>query len=293
MTPTADATLAGMPRIAVVVPCFNDGTTLPATLTSLEGEEPHELVVVDDGSDDAETLVTLARLAEQGVRIVHRDNGGLSVARMTGVEATTAPYILPLDADDALVPGALAALADALDAAPAAALAWGDVEVFGEIEADLAVARSLDPWLLTYLNDVPVASLIRRSALEAVGGWGMGSGYEDWDLWLALAERGYTGVHVARATLRYRRRSGRMLDDCTPQHAMLYAKLRTRHDRLFADRGSNWRRSSAPLRAKLAFPLVEALPIEPFTRHRLYLFLNRPRQALSVRRLRRRAVHAR
>src|SRR5438067_3423668 len=179
-----------MPRVAVVVPCFNDGETLPATLASLASEEPHELVVVDDGSDDPATLATLSRLAEGGIRVVRRKNGGLSAARMTGVEATRARYVLPLDSDDAVVPGALTALADALDAAPDAALAWGDIDVWGALESRLAVARSLDPWLLTYLNDVPVASLLRRDAIRAVGGWSMGSGYEDWDLWLALAERG-------------------------------------------------------------------------------------------------------
>jgi len=274
-------------RVAVVVPCFDDGATLPETLASLEGQEPHELVVVDDGSTDAATLRTLAELEEGGVRIVHRENGGLSAARMTGVEVTSAPYVLPLDADDALAPGALAALADALDREPGAALAWGDVEVWGELEARLEVARSLDPWLITYLNDLPVASLIRRTALVDLGGWQMGSGYEDWDLWLALAEHGHRGVHVAAPTLRYRRRRGRMLDGVTPRHADLYSRLRDRHGALFAARGRNRRRSTAPARAKLLFPLVEQLPLDPFTRHRMYLLVNRPRQILALRRLRR------
>src|SRR5579864_4168573 len=239
--PVDPATLPRMPRVAVVVPCFNDGDTLSAGLDSLQDEEPHELVVVDDGSDDPATLATLERLAEQGTRVVHRDNGGLSAARMTGVEATQARYVFPLDADDAIAPGTLTALADALDTAPEAALAWGDIEVWGELDADLAVARSLDPWLLTYLNDVPVASLLRRTALVDVGGWSMGSGYEDWDLWLALAERGYSGVYVPQPTLRYRRRGGRMLDDCTPEHEALYAKLRGRHPGVFAARRMNRR----------------------------------------------------
>jgi hypothetical protein len=77
-----------------------------------------------------------------------------------------------------------------------------------------------------------------------------------------------------------------MLDDCTPRHGELYARLRSRHRRLFDARRENRRRSTAPLRAKVALPLVEALPLDPFTRHRLYLLVNRPRQILALRRQR-------
>lgn len=276
-----------VPRVAVVVPCYDDGATLRETLDSLRKEEHHELVVVDDGSTDPATLVTLSELERSGVRIVRRENGGLSAARMTGVAATGAPYVFPLDADDAVAPGALAALADALDADPVAALAWGDIEIWGEIETRITVAGSLDPWKLTYLNDVPVASLLRRTALLDAGGWSMGSGYEDWDLWLSLAERGHRGVYVPVSVLRYRRHPGRMLDAATRRHGQLYARLRERHSRLFASRRSTRRSSNAPLRTKVFFPLVERLPIDTFTRHRLYLFVNRPRQIARLRRLRR------
>ena len=74
-----------MPRVAVVVPCFNDGSTLHETLDSLEGQEPHELVVVDDGSTDPETLRVFEQLEERGVRVARRANGGLSAARFAAV----------------------------------------------------------------------------------------------------------------------------------------------------------------------------------------------------------------
>jgi len=277
------------PRVAVIVPCYDDGETLGETLASLEEQEPHELVVVDDGSTDSPTLEVLSALEERGVRVIRRENGGLSDARMTGVEATMARYVFPLDADDALAPGALSVLANALDADPGAALAWGDIEIWGEVEASISVARSLDPWLLTYLNDVPVASLVRRSALIDAGGWSMGSGYEDWDLWLALAERAHRGIHVAVPTLRYRRRAGRMLEVAAQRHSQLYARLRERHAPLFANRRRNRGLSSAPLRNKLIFPLLELLPLDAFTRHRIYLLVNRPQQIARLRRLRRKS----
>jgi glycosyltransferase involved in cell wall biosynthesis len=282
-----------MPRVAVVVPCYNDGATLPETLESLRSQEPHELVVVDDGSTGEATLRVLADLERDGVRMIHQRNSGLSDARMAGVAATSAPYVLPLDADDTLAPGAVAALADALDDDSGAAMAWGDVEIWGEIELPVQIGRHLDRWLISYLNTLPVASLVRREALLEVGGWQLRHGYEDWDLWMSFAEKGWTGVYTPHPTLRYRRREGRMLGDCVPRHNELVAELRSRHPDLLASRRAAWVRSRAPLRTRLVFPLVEALPLSDFEKSRWFQFANQPAQVLRLRRLRRRSAHLR
>ncbi len=274
------------PRVAVVVPCFDDGETLREALASLDGQEPHELVVVDDGSRDAGTLRVLAELERTGVRVVHQENAGLSAARMTGAAETTARFVLPLDADDAIAPGAIAALADGLDREPRAAMAWGDVEIWGEFDLPLRIGRRLDPWLVAHLNTLPVASLVRRTALLEVGGWHLRHGYEDWDLWMSFAEAGWGGVYVPAPALRYRRRGGRMLDGCVPRHDELVAELRSRHPRLYAARRRNWLRSRAPLRDRLAFPAIAALPVSELGKARFYQLVNEPRQFLRMRRLR-------
>jgi glycosyltransferase involved in cell wall biosynthesis len=279
-----------MTRVAVVIPCFDDGATLRDALASLAGQEEHELVVVDDGSTDPATLETLAAVKAEGVRVVRRENGGLSAARMTGVEHTSAPYVMPLDADDALGPGALAALADALDRAGDAVMAWGDAEVWGEIETRLTVGRQLDAWQISYLNTLPVASMVRRDALLAVGGWQLRYGYEDWDLWMAFAERRWHGVYVPAPVFRYRRRGGRMLGGCIPLHGELYAELQRRHPALFTMRRGAWLRSKAPLGARVFFPLIALLPMSDYDKSRLFQLANAPRQFLRMRRLRRRAT---
>jgi glycosyltransferase involved in cell wall biosynthesis len=276
-------------RVAVVVPCFNDGATIRETLASLAGEEPHELVVVDDGSDEPVTLAVLAELEDQGVRVVRQENRGLAGARMTGVAATQAPYVQPLDADDLLVPGALALLADALDRHPGAQLAWGDVAVFGSFEHVVRMADRLDPWYLTYLDEVPPTPMLRRSALVESGGWTFADVYEDWDLWLAFAERGWDGVRVAAPTIRYRRTQPRMSAAGLDRQGELVELLRGRHQALWAARRVNRRRSRAPLRTKLLFPLLERAPLAPRDRHRLLRLVAHPQQALSVRRARVRA----
>jgi glycosyltransferase involved in cell wall biosynthesis len=279
-------------RIAVVIPCFDDGATVRETVASVTRQpEECELVVVDDGSTEEGTLAALAELERDGVRVVRRENGGLARARMTGVEATTAPYVFPLDADDLLEPGAASRLADALDRAPRAGVAWGDVSVFGDFELQLQPARAFDPWRLTFLNQIPGTSLVRRSALLEAGGWQLANGYEDWDLWLSLAEHGWSGVYVPGPMLRYRRHGTRMLGDCVPRHDELVAELRRRHEALFASRPGRRRSSPAPLPLKWAFSLVAAAPLlSSFDRHRLYLFASSPRQVVRMRRLRRAAA---
>lgn len=281
-----------MSRVAVVIPCFDDGATLGEAVDSLEGEEPHELVVVDDGSTDEATLRVLDELRGSGVQVLRQANGGLSAARMAGVEATSAPYVFPLDADDVLVPSALTALSDALEGDPEAKLAWGDVEIFGDFEGYVAGARSLDAWQLTYLSEVPVASLVRRDALIDVGGWQL-RGYEDWDLWMAFAERSWQGVYVRRPVIRHRQHGRRLVAAMLDSFDKAYAVLRARHPTLFDRRRANWRRSNAPWRTRLLFPLIGVLPgLSELNKHRLCRLVSRPHETLRGRRSRLRAVRA-
>jgi glycosyltransferase involved in cell wall biosynthesis len=265
-----------MTRVAVIVPCFDDGATLGEAVGSLADEEPHELVVVDDGSTNPATLRVLDEFEAAGIRVIHQENGGLSAARMAGVRATTAPYVFPLDADDVMSPGALGALADALDRHPAAKIAWGDVEIFGDFEGRVAGARSFDPWQLTYVSEIPVASLLRRDALLEVGGWQL-RGYEDWDLWMTFAEQGWDGVYVPRTAIRHRQHGRRLAGSMLSSFATVYAGLRERHRPLFEARSANWRRSRAPWRTRLLFPLIGVLPgVSAFDKHRLFRLVSRP-----------------
>lgn len=273
------------PRVTVIVPCFDDGATIENTLASVDRQdEPVELVIVDDGSNDEETRRVLERLEGSGRRVLRRPNGGLSAARMTGIEATAAPYVFPLDADDELAPGAIRRLADALDAHPEAKLAWGDIEIFDAAELVVPGVDRLDAWHLTYVNDLPGTTLIRRDALLEAGGYVLPTGYEDWDLWLTFVERGWNGVRVPGVTLRYRRRRGRMNEDALGRHAGLYRDLRSRHPELFRRRRSLWLRSSAPVGARILLPLVGASPLSPRNKHRLFLLLSHPRRTLRGRR---------
>jgi glycosyltransferase involved in cell wall biosynthesis len=267
--------LSGAPRVAVVVPCFDDGATLAETLDSVRAQdEPHELVVVDDGSTDADTLALFERLEADGVRVLHQENRGLAGARMAGVAATEAPFVLALDADDRLAPGALASLAYALEHEPELALVWGDYRTFGDADYVQGTAPELDPWQLTFQNDLPVVVLLRREALLEAGGWSLRGGYEDWDLWLSLAEHGLRGRRLPLVAFHYRLHGTRMLREVATRHGEVYDELRSRHAALFDSRRGLWRRSSAPLPLRLGLPLIELLPLARNRKRQLAGLLN-------------------
>ena len=268
--PSAKRPPAPKGSVAVVIPCFNDGATLEDAVGSAQAQDRiDELVVVDDGSTEAATLDVFRSLEADGVTVAHRSNGGLGAARMTGVLAASSDYVFCLDADDRLLPGALAALAEALDSDPELTLAWGDYRLFGERSWHQQTAPSLDPWQISYQNDIPASVLVRRSALLSSGGWELRGGYEDWDMLMGLAERGQRGRRVPIVAYEYRQHGPRMLGDSASRHAEIYALLGSRHPRLFANRRKSWRHADAPWSLKLALPAIFALPVGPNRRRLL------------------------
>lgn len=254
----------------MVIPCFNDGATLPEALRSAQAQQRlDELVVVDDGSTDHDTIALFRALEAEGVVVVHRPNGGLGAARMSGVHATSCDYIFCLDADDRLLPEALASLARALDRDPTLAAVWGDYVRFGEHSWRQRTAPSLDPWQITYQNDIPASIMVRRDALLDAGGWQLRGGYEDWDLLMALAEQQRRALRVPIVAYEYRQHGTRMLADSATRHAEIYALLESRHRALFARRRQAWRGSRAPWALKLSLPVIFALPLSPNRRRLL------------------------
>lgn len=250
--------------IAVVIPCFNDGATVEEAIASVLDDAPAEVVVVDDGSTDAGTRSALERVATSGVMVIRQDNAGVSAARMRGVKATTSPYVLALDADDRIAPGALRRMLAALEDAPDLDLVWGDIEQFVAGGYRLyPKARTLDPWRITFLNELVASTLIRRSALVSAGGWQLGGLFEDWDLWMSLAERGMRGRHVGGVTLLYRVEDGRGYAAGLARQDEIGLLLAERHRMLFAARATNRKHADAGILLRWAWTLIALIGLPP------------------------------
>lgn len=243
-------------RVAVIVPCFNDGPLATEAVESVQEVEGAEVVVIDDGSTDTETLTALERLREREIRVISRPNAGVSAARMTGVEQTSAPYVYPLDSDDQVAPGGLSALADALDRNPDAGFAYGDFEVFGDYRGRWTSPERFSLWAQTWANFIPNGSMVRRSALLEVGGWEITTGFEDWDLWLKLAEAGWGGARVPGVVYQRRMHGTRKLAASSSRRPQTLELFRRRHPQSFERRRDLARAERVPLARRLAYPVI-------------------------------------
>ncbi|HET9066245.1 MAG TPA: glycosyltransferase family 2 protein [Gemmatimonadales bacterium] len=169
---------------------------------------PHEIVVVDDASPTGtDVLDTL----DPRVRVIHRTvNGGAGAARQTGVAATTADWIAFLDADDAWLPQKLERqFADLTERPSLDAHHTGLVTVYQD---GREVPRLGKPLLLTLPEQLrrnqalPSATMIRRHALQAVGGWSADRRVmEDWELGIRLVAAGHAVGFLAEPLVRFRR----------------------------------------------------------------------------------------
>lgn len=99
---------SSLPKVSVIIPCFNQGSYLFEAVISarLAYSGPLEVIIVDDGSTDPKSERWLKEAENLGdfVRVVRQQNLGLSGARNTGISVATGEFIQLLDSDDLLVP---------------------------------------------------------------------------------------------------------------------------------------------------------------------------------------------
>jgi len=203
------------PRVSVVIPCYDQGELLLEAVASVERsiEEPCELIVVNDGSREPRTREVLDLLRRSGYRIVDRENGGLAAARNTGIELARSPYILPLDADNRLRPGFVTPALAILDAQPQVAAVYGDRYDFG-LRNGMVDVPPFDLDSLLPFNFIDACALLRKEVWSACGGYDPGMpapGWEDWDLWIGAAERGWQLHHLPGEAFDYRVRPSSMI----------------------------------------------------------------------------------
>lgn len=229
---------AGKPQTTCVIPCYNHGVFVADAVRSCLAQAGGavEVVVVDDGSDDGTTPQACDALEAPRVRVVHQPNAGLPAARNAGAALAEGAQLVFLDADDWIEPDFVATLTRALEDDPSASHAYCHERLTDLGQGVVWRVPRWDPIQLLVTNLHPVTCLVRRECFEAVGGFDatMTRGYEDWDLWLRFATRGWHGVRVPEVLFNWRRhRRQTMIDDASSRHGELYRRLLENHRAFF------------------------------------------------------------
>ena len=103
-----------------------------ATVEQVRNANLLEVIIVDDGSSDAETIRILKEIAEAGYCVVSQPNRGSSAARNTGIRLAKGEFILPLDSDNRLRDVYLDEGVSLLRRNSSVGVVYTDAEYFGE-----------------------------------------------------------------------------------------------------------------------------------------------------------------
>ncbi|MCG8405210.1 MAG: glycosyltransferase [Phycisphaerales bacterium] len=184
--------------ISVVIPSYRSAGVLPDAIDSVLNQTlpVDEIIVVDDGSEDGTEAV--CRKYDGHIRYFHQTNQGASSARNAGLAASRGQWLAFLDADDVWEPEKLEIQFAALQQNPeadfviTASLAWSSHEQGyvayrwnGPLDPKVLRAELLVRNIFTGLCS---SLLIRRPAVEAVGGFASGKACEDRRIAIELLE---------------------------------------------------------------------------------------------------------
>lgn len=199
---------AWRPLISVIIPFYNRPHYLRETLDSLKAQTTRdfEVILVNDGSDDPESLELLGELRGcGGIRVLDCPHRGPAATRNAGAESARAELIMFLDSDDLLEPSALEKMCWTIARRANVTFVYSGVVHFGGLEA--VSYDEFDADRLHRENFLTVTCVMRRDAFLELGGQdpALVDSHEDYDFWLRLVEAGYHGVLFREPLFRYRR----------------------------------------------------------------------------------------
>jgi glycosyltransferase involved in cell wall biosynthesis len=210
------------PLVSIIIPARNSEGLIGRTLASavIQTYRNFEVIVVDDGSTDrTAAIVKAAALHDPRIRLFSRPHSGLPATRNFGISQARGSLIAPLDSDDLWHSEKIARQVAKIQSSPKIGVVFCWILEIDEDDfiippirnQSVAEGNVIAEVAATASGSLPSTQLIRRSDLEAVGGYDphQTPGSEDWKLNFALAEICEFAVVPARL-VGYRRTSGAM-----------------------------------------------------------------------------------
>lgn len=218
--------------ITIIIPSFGQAEFLMDAIESaIDQTVKAEIIVVDDGSTDG----SLEIAQKYPVKVISQVNKGLASARNAGIMNATGEYVLPLDADDILLPECVEEMTKAIQDTDADVIA-PSFKQFGVWNSEVILDPNvkIDQFLTD--NRIGYFSAIKKEALLEVGGYNpkMIFGWEDWDLWIDLFKRGKSLCVIQKPLVLYRTKENSMFRESIKHSQELLGQIRRNHNELFS-----------------------------------------------------------
>jgi len=205
------------PEFSVLVAAYQSEATIGEALDSLLGQDiaSWEAIVVDDGSTDATAAIAAGYAQrDERVRLLRQANAGTARARNAAAAVARGSWLLPLDADDLLLPGALSAHLAFIAAHPGFELySWSSDRLFpnGSREPFDESPEYERETTFTIKDMIERNRLLSHTTIDPAMFARLG-GYretyvEDYDLWLRAMAAGARHIHNPRSLALYRYRA--------------------------------------------------------------------------------------
>jgi GT2 family glycosyltransferase len=249
------------PSITVVITNYNYGAYLDEAIASVASQSMpvRHIIVVDDGSTDESAAILAKYKDTPNMTIVEQKNAGVVAAKNNGWKLAQTEWVIFLDADDTLG-------SDYIFDLYSSWLKQGTPDTVGFIYNDaryFGARKGLQKGLryskrrLKYRNYIHNSALIRRATLKSIDGYSplLKAGLEDWDLYLSMAQHGWTGIYSSHSSLNYRQHDGLVSrnNEAAEKLAAISAVIRDRHAEMYDgyDRAYMAFRASIPFKATL------------------------------------------
>lgn len=180
----------GKKKVAILMPAYNQASYIRDALDSLIAQtyENWECAIVDDGSpDDVAAIARDYAARDPRIRFYHTPNRGVSAARNFAASVTSAPYLLPLDADDKFHPKYIESCIREFERNPNSKVVYCKWKFFDfkNYTPDLQFTTYRD---LLMANSIFCSGMYRRKDFDRIGGYDeeIPFGFEDWEFWIRL-----------------------------------------------------------------------------------------------------------
>ena len=200
------------PVISVIIPFYNDKKYIEQSINCVLNQTfpYYEIIIVDDGSKDEESLKKLEEIEriDKRIKVFHKENEGVAATRDFGANksANSAKYLFFLDSDDLIEDTYLECAYWTLETNNEAS--WAYTDSLGFEGNEYLWNKWFDSEEMKKQNDLVATSLIRKEVFFKVKGYELRekSVNEDWNFWLKLISKGYFPVRMNFYGFWYRRK---------------------------------------------------------------------------------------